>query len=130
LRLSTKSQMATVQSILHVLFLPTPFKSSPTPAVTTSTENAPEEILKAGALYRECAVVQVRIPTPDGTPSESEEEKDGAMPEDGELGGVHLGQSVWESFEVALKEWEKTVPASDKGAAGDDAPSVDTPTSS
>ena len=122
--------MATVQSILHVLFLPTPFKSSPTLAVTTSTENAPEEVLKAGALYRECAVVQVRIPTPDGIPSGSEEQKDGPMPEDGELGGVHLGQSVWESFEVALKEWEKTVPASDKGAGGDDAPSVDTPPSS
>ncbi|KAF8557819.1 hypothetical protein OG21DRAFT_1504784 [Imleria badia] len=127
LRLLTKSQTATVQSILHVLFLPTPFKSSPTP---TSTENAPEEVLKAGALYRECAVVHVRIPTPDGTPSGSEEQREGSMPDDRELGGVHLGQSVWESFEVALKEWEKTVPASDKDAAGDDTPSVDTPTSS
>lgn len=108
LRLLTKSQTATVQSILHVLFLPTPFKN------THFAENASEEVLKAGALYRECAVVQVRIP---GTPSESE---DGAMPDDRELGGVHLGQSVWEAFEVALKEWEKTV------ADGDDTPSVDT----
>ena len=126
LRVLTKSQTATVQSILHVLFLPTPFKSSSTSAVTTSAE----EVLKAGALYRECAVTQVRIPTPDGAPSGSEEQKDGQMPDDKDLGGVHLGQSVWESFEVALKEWEKTVPASDKGAAGDDAPSVDTPPSS
>lgn len=118
--------MATVQSILHVLFLPTPFKSSRAPAISTSIENAPEEVLKAGALYRECAVVHVRIPTPDGTPSGNEE---GPMPDDRELGGVHLGQSVWESFEVALKEWEKTVPASDEEAAGDDTPSVDTPTS-
>lgn len=126
LRLLTKSQMATVQSILHVLFLPTPFKSSQ--ASTTPTENAPEEVLKAGALYRECAVVNVRIPALDGTPSGSEDQKDGSMPDDRELGGVHLGQSIWESFEVALKEWEKTVPASDKEAAGDDTPSVDTPT--
>ena len=52
------------------------------------------------------------------------------MPDDRELGGVHLGQSVWESFEVALKEWEKTVHASDREAAGDDTPSMDTPASS
>ncbi|KAG8220478.1 hypothetical protein J3R82DRAFT_3173 [Butyriboletus roseoflavus] len=120
--------LATIQSILHVLFLPTPFKRSQ--ASTTSTENALEEVLKAGALYRECAVVRVPIPAPDGTPSGREDQKDGPMPDDRELGGVHLGQSIWESFEVALKEWEKTVPASDKEAAGDDAPSVDTPTSS
>ncbi|KAF8131994.1 hypothetical protein EV363DRAFT_1329596 [Boletus edulis] len=126
LRLLTKSQTATVQSILHVLFLPTPFKSVHTSTATTSTENDPEEVLKAGALYRECAVAPVRIPTAGGTPLG--EEQKGAMPDDRELGGVHLGQSVWESFEVALKEWEKTVPASDKEAAGDDAPSVDTHT--
>lgn len=75
-------------------------------------------------------MARVRIPTPDGTPSGSEEQKDGLMPDDGELGGVHLGQSVWESFEVALKEWEKTVPASDKETTSDDTPSVDTTTSS
>lgn len=113
-----------------MLFLPTPFKSSQTSAGTTADENTPEEVLKAGALYRECAVVQLRIPTPDGTPSGSEEQEDGPMPDDRELGGVHLGQSVWESFEVALKEWEKTVHASDREAAGDDTPSVDTPASS
>ncbi|KAG6382113.1 hypothetical protein JVT61DRAFT_756 [Boletus reticuloceps] len=109
LRLLTKSQTATVQSILHVLFLPTPFKSVHTSTATTSTENDPEEVLKAGALYRECAVAPVRIPTAGGTPLG--EEQKGAMADDRELGGVHLGQSVWESFEVALKEWEKTVPA-------------------
>ena len=81
-------------------------------------------------MYRECAVVHVRIPTPDDTPSASDDQKDGPMPDDRELGGVHLGQSVWESFEAALKEWEKTVPASDKEAGGDDTPSVDTPASS
>lgn len=119
-----------MQSILHVLFLPTPFKSSQPPAARTSTENLPEEVLKAGALYRECAVAHVRIPTSNDTPSTDDGQKDGPIPDDGELGGVHLGQSIWESFEVALREWEKIVPASDKEAAGDDNPSVDTHTSS
>ncbi|KIJ66152.1 hypothetical protein HYDPIDRAFT_27339 [Hydnomerulius pinastri MD-312] len=122
LRLLTKSQPSAVQSILHVLFLPTPFKSS-------ERASAAEEVLKAGALYRECAVVNLRIPTPDDAPSGSapEDKKDAPIPDDRELGGVHLGQSVWESFEVALKEWEKTVPSSDEQAAGDDTPSVDGP---
>ncbi|KAF9222354.1 hypothetical protein BS17DRAFT_735841 [Gyrodon lividus] len=129
LRLLTKSQSSAVQSILHVLFLPTPFKSSQPFTNGPSNRGAPEEVLKAGALYRECAVVNVRIPALDGTSlgSDSKEKGDGPMPDDRELGGVHLGQSVWESFEVALKEWEKTVLSSDKQAAGDDTPSVDTP---
>ncbi|KAF9231967.1 hypothetical protein BU15DRAFT_81781 [Melanogaster broomeanus] len=128
LRLLTKSPSSAVQSILHVLFLPTPFKSSQTSANRPSDGSAPEEVLKAGALYRECAVINVRVPTPVGAPSgsDSEEKKDGSIPDDRELGGVHLGQSVWESFEAALKEWEKTVPSSDMQAAGDDTPSVDT----
>lgn len=127
LRLLTKSQTATVQSILHVLFLPTPFKSTQTPGTTTTPGDTPEEVLKAGALYRECAVARVRIPTSDGIPLASDGQKDESIPDDRELGGVHLGQSVWESFEVALKEWEKTVGASDREVVGDDTPSVDTP---
>ncbi|KIK93917.1 hypothetical protein PAXRUDRAFT_485761 [Paxillus rubicundulus Ve08.2h10] len=128
LRLLTKSQPSAVQSILHVLFLPTPFKSSQPPAKRPSNGNAPEEVLKAGALYRECAVVNVRIPTPDDTPSgrNSEDKSDETMPDDRELGGVHLGQSVWECFEVALKEWDKTAP-SDEQATVDDTPSLDIP---
>ncbi|KAG1740821.1 uncharacterized protein EDB91DRAFT_1131628 [Suillus paluster] len=113
LRLLTKSTASAVQSILHVLFLPTPFKST----ARQGTDN-PEEVLKAGALYRECAVVNLRIPSPATADAE--------VPDDGELGGVHLGQAVWESFEGALKEWEKV---GDEKTGCDNA-EVDTPSSS
>ena len=87
LRVFTKSPTAAIQSILHVLFLPTPFKLlSQTSFVSTSTSNSnpsastsnidggnksgqtqgpidaslldmPEEVLVPGALYADCAVV-------------------------------------------------------------------------
>jgi hypothetical protein len=80
----TKSPTAAIQSILHVLFLPTPFKllsqttfvststSNSTPSASTSNANKtnqaqgpidtslldmPEEVLVPGALYADCAVV-------------------------------------------------------------------------
>jgi hypothetical protein len=107
-----------MQSVLHVLFLPTPFKSS-----ARQGTDAPEEVLKAGALYRECAVVNLRIPSP-----ATADNADAEVPDDGEFGGVHLGQAVWESFEGALKEWEKVDPQGDKKAERDEL-SVDTPSS-
>ncbi|KAG2369463.1 hypothetical protein BDR07DRAFT_1477080 [Suillus spraguei] len=119
LRLLTKSTTSTIQSVLHVLFLPTPFKSN-----AGQGTDAPEEVLKAGALYRECAVVNLRIPnlaTGDTT--------DAQVPDDGEFGGVHLGQAVWEGLEGALKEWEKVEPQGDKETGCDDGLSVDTPSS-
>ncbi|KAG1742478.1 hypothetical protein EDB19DRAFT_1907484 [Suillus lakei] len=45
LRLVTRSTTSAMQSVLHVLFLPTPFKSN-----ARQGTNAPEEVLKAGAL--------------------------------------------------------------------------------
>jgi len=117
LRLLTKSITSAVQSVLDVLFLPTPFKST-----LQHGTDAPEEVLKAGALYRECAVVNLRIPSP-----ATVDASDSQIPDDGELGGVHLGQAVWESFEGSLKEWEKVSPAGDEKAECDDVPSVDTP---
>lgn len=119
LRLLTKSTTSAVQSVLHVLFLPTPFKSAPRQGT-----DAPEEVLKAGALYRECAVVNLRIPSP-----ATADAGDAQIPDDGELGGVHLGQAVWEGFESALKEWEKLSPPGDEKTGCDDAPSVDSPSS-
>jgi len=119
LRLLTKSTTSAVQSVLHVLFLPTPFKSTPRQGT-----DAPEEVLKAGALYRECAVVNLRIPSP-----ATADAGDAQIPDDGELGGVHLGQAVWEGFEAALKEWEKVSPPGDEKTGCDDAPSVDSPSS-
>jgi len=118
LRLLTKSTSSAMQSVLHVLFLPTPFKSS-----ARQGTDAPEEVLKAGALYRECAVVNLRIPSP-----ATADNADAEVPDDGEFGGVHLGQAVWESFEGALKEWEKVDPQGDKKAERDEL-SVDTPSS-
>ncbi|KAF7362865.1 putative oxidoreductase C19A8.06 [Mycena venus] len=86
----------------------------------------PEEALKPGALYTECAVVRVDVPPPgsdsDSAPSTSGEgaphagkgkAKDGAgdeagiVPEDdGELGGERAGRAVWEAYEQGLKAWE------------------------
>lgn len=119
LRLLTKSTTSAMQSVLHVLFLPTPFKSN----VRQGTDT-PEEVLKAGALYRECAVVNLRIPSPVMADAANEQ-----VPDDGELGGVHLGQAVWEDLEGALKEWEKVNPQVDEKAVCDEGPSVDTPSS-
>ncbi|KAF9486459.1 hypothetical protein BDN70DRAFT_793802 [Pholiota conissans] len=81
LRILTKSPIAAVQSVLHVLFLPTPFKIPSQTTIASSikraddnTSQAPiglrassiaEEMLKPGALYANCAVVKldVKIPT-------------------------------------------------------------------
>ena len=86
LRIFTKSPIAAIQSILHTLFLPTPFKvlseatmstsksNSTTPSASTSNAEGasnnnnnktasslsldiPEEVLVPGALYADCAVV-------------------------------------------------------------------------
>ncbi|KAG1794176.1 uncharacterized protein HD556DRAFT_1371433 [Suillus plorans] len=116
LRLLAKSTTSAIQSVLHVLFLPTPFKSN-----ARQGTDAPEEVLKAGALYRECAVVNLRIQSP-----VTADAADAQVPDDGELGGVHLGQAVWEGLEDALKEWEKVNPQGDEKVGCDDGLSVDT----
>lgn len=132
LRILTKSPTSAVQSVLHALFLPTPFKriaQSPSTGTQTSGSDTVREVLKAGALYRECAVVHVRIPTLESASSSNNDKdpKDTTMLDDRELGGVHLGQRVWETFEAGLKEWEKQpVPSEKRGTDNDDA-SVDTP---
>ncbi|KAG6334778.1 hypothetical protein ID866_4311 [Astraeus odoratus] len=132
LRVITKSPSSAVQSVLHVLFIPTPFKRNAQSSSATSTSGgtSTQEVLKAGALYRECAVVDVRVRTR-GSPTSgntSEGQQDTPTMDDDELGGVHLGQTVWEAFEMGLKEWEKkAVPSSEKQGTRDDQPSVDTP---
>lgn len=141
-----------MQSILHVLFLPTPFKralaqasaaadpvSAPTKPKSESKADKwddalPEEVLKPGALYRECSVVTLKLPSLP-TPSEAKdkdakkEESQAQGPDkgkgkgkqkaesetlepafeledDGEYGGEAVGRMVWEWYEVRLKEWE------------------------
>lgn len=115
LRLLTKSPASAAQTVLHALFLPTPFKA------VTGTQAG--EVLKPGALYAECAVVHVRVPELPVDPSANVEPKgpegkdtkgkakegegEGEMPDDHELGGVRVGQAVWEGYEAGLKKWEQ-----------------------
>ncbi|OCH89403.1 hypothetical protein OBBRIDRAFT_794269 [Obba rivulosa] len=142
--LLSKASNAAMQTVLHVLFLPTPFKSavakisaSINPGSADTSAPAPvgavvqvEEVLKAGALYRECAVVTTSIPVPPsfadalaGADEKTEAakkkgkqstnqgqnaaERGGGLPDDGELGGEVLGRAVWEWYEVKLKAWEE-----------------------
>lgn len=122
LRILTKSPYYAVQSILHVLFLPTPFKRAPiaysqNPERTDITDSeGPVEVLKPGAFYSNCAVVPLNIPNDPklmkSKPTDQQgKEKDGnkdeiILEDDGEMGGEALGRSVWESYEVQLKTWE------------------------
>lgn len=136
-----------MQSVLHVLFLPTPFKVLAQAAfksadsdlhlpenkkgaqAKTSLEMAslemPEEVLKPGALYSDCAVVRLAVPAPKdetGVPKASSDTKGKSkanpqapinLPDDGEYGGERAGRLVWEALEEALKEWEASEPAKD-----------------
>lgn len=140
-----------MQSVLHALFLPTPLKQalahayaatdpSSQPAEGSKTKSTDEaktkedlftEVLKPGALYRECAVVTPFVPPlpppPEGLSEKQAEEKSATKPgekksqtgrdnkeaeenivieDDGELGGESVGRVVWEWYERRLKAWE------------------------
>ncbi|EDR07697.1 uncharacterized protein LACBIDRAFT_298117 [Laccaria bicolor S238N-H82] len=128
LRIFFKSPERAMQSVLHALFLPTPFK---VPVQPTQVPDAmPEEVLKPGALYRECAVVTLKVSVPEklalSDPKVSSEsslkgkgkgkagEEVLEIPDDGEYGGEVAGRLVWEAYEEALKVWEKENPASEQ----------------
>ncbi|KAJ3511350.1 hypothetical protein NLJ89_g4147 [Agrocybe chaxingu] len=142
LRLFTKSPTAAMQTILHALFLPTPFKvlaeASSVTAEKKDTKSQgpieashlemPEEVLRPGSLYADCAVVKVKVKIFDelreeehsrqdskthsrkakGRPSLKEEVLE--IGDDGEYGGELGGRLVWEACERALKIWEKENP--------------------
>ncbi len=123
LRILTRTSNSALQSVLHALFLPTPFKVRPivNPAGTAEgTDALPEEVLKPGALYSDCAVVQLTLPpvvvadTDDHGAGGGKAGEDGTggvrIPDDGELGGELAGRLVWEAFEERLKVWEKENP--------------------
>jgi len=94
LRTLTKSPTSTLQSTLHVLFLPTPSKY---PASTSddTRKRTPEEVLKLGALYAEWAVVPIHLPVLSISPAEDKGQgkdtrgRDGSQPpDDGESWAV------------------------------------------
>lgn len=152
-----KSSDMAMQTVLHALFLPTPFKRAlahlAAATAAAAGETAPSgskeqpddarktqrlipdaftEILKPGALYRECSVVTLRLPPlPLAAEEESSEnDKNGErasqvkksqkkgkdetnmqeevldIEDDGEYGGEKVGRLAWEWFEVHLKAWE------------------------
>lgn len=132
LRVFTKSSLRSIQSILHVLFLPTPFKvKAKAPADNQTDDTTPEEVLKPGAMYSECAVLRLTVPPPQVPAKKVQEGKEEAtkgleVPDDGELGGELCGRLVWEAYEEALKGWEAANPAPPtEGAPDVDAPHVD-----
>ncbi|KAI0046462.1 hypothetical protein FA95DRAFT_1560111 [Auriscalpium vulgare] len=132
LRLITKSPTSALQSVLHALFLPTPFKLLAAIAPDgTPQERSEEEVLKPGALYAECAVVRVNVPPApvppendiDPEPSAKGKEKAKAedappgqtsRPDDGELGGEVLGTLIWDEYESELKVWEDRAAAEER----------------
>ncbi|KAG6816743.1 hypothetical protein H0H87_003332 [Tephrocybe sp. NHM501043] len=151
LRILTKSPTAAVQTVLHALFLPTPFKvtskAAPSPKgpadqgtpIDSAVIDMPEEVLKPGALYAECAAVRLNVPKPpDPLASEgiSQKEEKGKgksglreevieVVDDGEYGGEVMGRLVWEAYEEALKAWEEANPPPKE--AKQSAPDTDPP---
>lgn len=156
--LLAKSSGMAMQSALHSLFLPTPFKralaqlSTATNAAAeasaelkddTTTKDSPQtraaaesftEVLKPGALYRECSVITLTLPPLPAAPEDHESDDTtrddkrsreksekakgkGKKPspedelfeieDDGEYGGEGVGRVVWEWFENHLKMWEE-----------------------
>ncbi|KAF9567802.1 hypothetical protein CPC08DRAFT_746670 [Agrocybe pediades] len=81
LRIFTKSPVSAIQTILHVLFLPTPFKilanttsatqKDPKDKATqqgpldASVLEMPEEVLLPGALYSNCAAIKLGVKIPE-----------------------------------------------------------------
>ncbi|KAJ3553769.1 hypothetical protein NM688_g3440 [Phlebia brevispora] len=155
--LFAKSSGMGMQSVLHVLFLPTPFKRALAHAYASvdatlaaqekaaaSNESKDEkkivgdmftEVVKPGALYRECSVVAFGLPPlpppPQQTGDKDKEEnadqkkvgeaskqkgsnknsdegpgEELNIPDDGEYGGESMGRVVWEWYEKKLKTWE------------------------
>ncbi|EIW54094.1 uncharacterized protein TRAVEDRAFT_74364 [Trametes versicolor FP-101664 SS1] len=140
--LLTKTSESALQTLLHVLFLPTPLKRAQAKIDAAADEErkaeeeraaggaAPEsegaekparplrtgnvEVLKPGALYRECAVVPLDVPRPptpvleekDKKNKKSKPEEEPVQEDDEEYGGEAVGRAVWEWYEARLKEWE------------------------
>ncbi|KAF7797126.1 hypothetical protein EIP86_008318 [Pleurotus ostreatoroseus] len=146
-----KNSRMAMQSVLHALFLPTPLKRALAHAYASvdatmaasqkeAANNAQKdegatggmtgdlftEVVKPGALYRECSVVSISVPplptVADGDTKANQQrtakddlKKKGpstglgeelVIEEDGEYGGESMGRVVWEWYEKKLKAWE------------------------
>ena len=112
----SKSPYYAIQTILHALFLPTPYKQAQLGLKDDGSE--PTEILKPGALYSDCSVVRLRLPVlpPPAGASKSSKSKDADLPDDKEIGGQETGRLVWESYEQQLKTWDKKEPQKKESA--------------
>jgi hypothetical protein len=107
--LYTKSSFSAIQTILHVLFVPTRakyrFSEMPSEGHQESTEVL-ARTLRPGALYANCRVVRVALPIPPVS------EKDARSGEEGKKGAPEespadtLGRRVWEMMEKELKVWD------------------------
>ncbi|KAF9026991.1 hypothetical protein BDZ89DRAFT_1067167 [Hymenopellis radicata] len=113
LRLFIKTPTSAMQTVLHALFLPTPFKvisKEKPPAgegeagsvIDKSVLGMPEEVLKPGALYAEMRRC------------ETEKRRLWNWVDDGELGGEATGRAVWEAYEAAVKVWQEREPKKPK----------------
>lgn len=112
LRILAKTPSHAIQSVLHALFLPTPFKHLAVNDPSTKDINsAPEEILKPGALYSDCSIVRINLRNCiDSTKVPEAKQPDASetqIADDGEYGGEAMGRLIWESFEESLKNREK-----------------------
>ncbi|KAF7323929.1 hypothetical protein MKEN_00614400 [Mycena kentingensis (nom. inval.)] len=104
-----KSASAGIESVLHALFLPTPFKVL-SAEERSKTEEGAREVLKPGALYAECSVVKVPMKVEVADEKEEKDEDAPTIPDDGEFGGQVLGTQVWEAYEAGLKAWNAAHP--------------------
>ena len=95
------------------------------------------EILKPGALYSDCSVIEVKLPRVATTGGQIGEGKDMAkgkgkkqggkkeqgrleteLVDDGETGGEEVGRLVWERYEAQLKVWESKEKVEESGISG------------
>ena len=110
-----------MQFVRLTLFFPMLFRVPVKP--TQVPDMTPEEVLKPGALYRDCAVVTLQVSVPEKlalSDAKASSLPKGAgeevleIPGDGECGGEVAGRLVWEAYEEALKVREKENTASDE----------------
>jgi len=112
--LLSKTSFSALQTVLHVLFVPTRAKlraselSLSDPKRAQDPASLEEEIrcLVPGGLYANCGVVRVKLPSvPLNSNAEKKAEKSGEKEEDP---SDVLGREVWEMMEREIKEWDES----------------------